>query len=75
MKDNTNSPKYDPNAEMLEIGADGLVRIDGIIAFRIVIRQHKVCIQFCDQDRLRSSCRGTRYVEIPLDALANKLDT
>ena len=68
-----NSPILDPNGEMLAIGNDGLVRVDGIIAFRVVIRQGKLCMQFCDQDRLRSSCRGTRYVEIPLEALAKKL--
>lgn len=69
----TNSPILDPNAEMLAIGNDGLVRVDGIIAFRVVTRQGKPCLQFCDQDRLRSQCRGTRYVEIPLDALSKKL--
>lgn len=68
-----NSPILDPNGEMLSVGNDGLVRIDGIIAFRVVVRQGKPCLQFCDQDRLRSSCRGTRYVEIPLEALAKKL--
>lgn len=69
----SNSPILDPNGEMVDIGNDGLVRVDGIIAFRMVTRQGKPCLQFCDQDRLRSSCRGTRYVEIPLDALSKKL--
>ena len=67
------SPILDPKGEMLLIGDDGLVRVDGIIAFRVVYRRGEPCIQFCDQDRLRSSCRGTRYVEIPLGVLASKI--
>ena len=68
-----NSPILDPSGKTISINLEGMVRVDGIIAFRIVTRKNKVCIQFCDQDRLRSSCRGTRYVEIPLDTLANRL--
>ncbi len=68
-----NSPILDPQGEMISVNKKGMVRVDGIIAFRIVVRNNKVCVQFCDQDRLRSSCRGTRYVEVPLDALAERL--
>ncbi len=69
----SNSPLLDPAGKSISINDKGMVRVDGIIAFRIVIRNNKVCVQFCDQDRLRSSSRGTRYVEIPLDALADRL--
>ncbi len=69
----SNSPLLDPTGKSIEVNDKGMVRVDGIIAFRIVIRNNKVCVQFCDQDRLRSSSRGTRYVEIPLDALADRL--
>ena len=68
-----NSPILDPQGEMISVNKRGMVRVDGIIAFRIVMRNNKVCVQFCDQDRLRSSCRGTRYVEVPLDTLAERL--
>ena len=68
-----NSPVLDPKGQMVEVSPDGLVRVDGIIAFRLVTRQGQPCIQFCDQDRLRSSCRGTRYVEVPLNTLAERL--
>jgi len=68
-----NSPLLDPNGHKVEVGNDGLVRVDGIIAFRVVNRQGEPCIQFCDQDRLRSTCRGTRYVEVPLETLTSKL--
>lgn len=69
-----NTPLLDPNAESIQVGDDGMVRVDGIIAFRVVRRQGMLCAQFCDQDRMRSSCRGTRYVEIPLEVLADKLN-
>ena len=69
----TNSPILDPQGALIDVGDDGLVRVDGIIAFRVVFRRGEACLQFCDQDRLRSSCRGTRYVEIPLEALSEKL--
>ena len=45
----------------------GLVRIDGIIACKKVIRNGVVYLQFKDGDRLRSSCRKCNLVEIALD--------
>jgi hypothetical protein len=52
---------------------DGLVRVDGITVFRKVERDGVMFIQFCDRDRMRAQCRGSKYVEIPLDVLIGKI--
>ena len=52
---------------------DGLVRVDGITVFRKVERDGIIFIQFCDRDRMRAQCRGSKYVEIPLDVLIGKI--
>jgi len=51
-----------------------LVRIDGIACFKRVERAGKIYLQFCDNDRLRASCRGTRLVEVPLESLFQILE-
>lgn len=63
----------DDTGESIQINPDGLVRADGIIAFRKVQRDGIIYVQFCDSDRMRSVCRGSRYVEIPLDTLTKRL--
>jgi hypothetical protein len=46
----------------------GLVRVDGIIVGRRVLKEDgKVALQFKDGDHIRSNCRGTMFVEICLD--------
>ena len=47
----------------------GLVRVDGVAAFRKEVRDGVIYIEFIDHDRMRSQCRGTKFVEIPLDEL------
>jgi hypothetical protein len=54
--------------------ATGICRIDGIPAFRIVaVKGQSVRLQFADDDKMRSHYRGTRYVEITLDVLFQKI--
>ena len=58
--------RVDPNTE--------LVRVDGIILFRRILRDNGVILQFKDSDRLRSRRRGTEYVEIPLESFVGALN-
>jgi hypothetical protein len=53
----------------VKITEDGLMKIDGVPMFRKIVRHGVIYIQFCDKDRMRSNCRGTRLVEIKLDIL------
>jgi hypothetical protein len=47
-----------------------LIRVDGIIVCKLVIREHTVFLEFKDGDRMRSQCRKTQFVEIPLEAFS-----
>ncbi len=66
-------PRAYPNDELIRITATSLVRVDGIGVFRSVVRGGKIFLEFCDNDRLRIKCRGTKFVEVPLDTLLEKL--
>jgi hypothetical protein len=66
--------KNDSTAETLRIDPlTSLVRIDGIILCKRVVRCGVVYLQFKDGDRMRSTCRGTQFVEIPLEAFNQAL--
>jgi len=45
-----------------------LIRVDGIIVCKMIIRDDTVFLEFKDGDRMRSQCRKTQFVEIPLKA-------
>ena len=66
--------RADESKKNIHIAGDGLVKIDGITSFRKISRDGVIYIQFCDHDRMRSKCRGTRFVEVPLDILFKKLE-
>ena len=66
-------PAIDRTGKKITITADGLVKLDGVIIFRTVEREGAFCLQFVDHDRLRVQCRGSRYIEIPLDVLMDKI--
>ena len=53
----------------IKITDDGLMKLDGVPMFRKVVHNNAIYIQCMDKDRMRSSCRGTRLVEIRLDLL------
>jgi hypothetical protein len=55
--------------EIVTVADDGLVRVDGIAAFRKIIKDDGVYIQFYDHDRMRSKCRGSKFIEVRLDKL------
>ncbi len=65
--------RCDLTGKTVEVDERGLVRIDQVPAFRVNTRDGVVYIEFIDRDRMRASCKGSRYVEIPLDVLYNKL--
>jgi hypothetical protein len=66
-------PKMDRTGKLITILPDGLVKLDGVILFRTVERDGKICLQFVDHDRLRVRCRGSRFVEIPIEILLDKV--
>ena len=49
------------------VDRDGLVRLDGVVLGRLT---NNGTLRVKDTDDLRSRCRGTRYVEVSLAALA-----
>lgn len=69
-----NQSKLDRGGSTVSVRPDGLVVIDGIPAFRRIVRPDGIVVlQFCDDDRMRSSFRGTRLVEIPVEVLLSVL--
>lgn len=62
-------PTIDADGKTVKITEDNLVRIDGIGVFRRVQREGVLYLQFIDTDRYRAKCRGSKFVEIPLDIL------
>lgn len=50
-----------------------LIRVDGIIICRRIERDGQIVLQFKDGDRIRSRCRGTCFVEVPLEAYCEAL--
>jgi hypothetical protein len=61
--------KVDEEAKTIKIDpVTDLVRVDGVIVCKRVIRCGRPVLQFKDGDRLRSSCRGTAFIEVPLEA-------
>jgi len=64
----------DTSGKTVKIGDDNLVRIDGIGVFRRVQREGVLYLQFMDTDRYRAKCRGSKFVEIPLHILVEKID-
>lgn len=59
----------DTDGKTVRITEDNLVRIDGIGVFRRVQREGVLYLQFMDTDRYRAKCRGSKFVEIPLQIL------
>jgi hypothetical protein len=66
--------KTDTRAETVKVDPDtSLMRVDGIIICKVVEKCGEIYLQFKDGDRMRSRCRGTAFVEVPLEALAGVL--
>lgn len=65
--------KQDKNGDTINISEDCLVRVDGIPICKRVVRGDGVYLQFADRDKVRNEIRGTRYVEVRLDAWINKV--
>lgn len=63
----------DKTGEKIKISDEDVFRLDGLTIFRKVVRDGVIYLQFKDHDKMRSKCRGTYYMEIPLDILVEKL--
>lgn len=78
---NSSNKKFAENGQIVVVAVDGdidirdtgLVRLDGVILFRKVIRDGILHLQFVDNDRMRIQCRGARHLEIPLNTLLAKI--
>jgi hypothetical protein len=70
-----NKVKVDQNGVCIYINnISGLVRIDGVPVFKIKAAQTgEIVLQFSDLDKYRSIARGTRYIEVPLEMLIDKI--
>lgn len=69
-----NSPAIlDPVAATVTVDGEGLVRVDGAVVFRRVVRAGELWLQFYDRDRMRSDARGSRLIEVAFDALMARL--
>lgn len=68
------SSAIDPDGTKVKILPDGLVKLDGVILFRAVMHDGKMHLQFIDHDRMRVRCRGSKFVEIPLDILIKRVE-
>lgn len=66
--------KIDPDGSLITVDIDGLARLDGVPMFRLVEREHVIYFQFMDRDRMRAQCRGTKFVEVPLNVIVAKLN-
>jgi len=64
----------DSSGESIKINGDGLVKVDGIGVFRLIVREKTLFVQFCDHDRMRIQCRTTKFVEVPLEVLVAKIN-
>lgn len=67
-------PSIDLDGKTVKIGDDDLVRVDGIGVFRRIQREGVLYLQFMDTDRYRAKCRGSKFVEIPLQILVEKIN-
>lgn len=50
----------------LTIGQNDLLRIDGIPIAKLIALDGVLLLEFKDGDRLRSECRGSCFISIPL---------
>jgi len=67
-------PVLDRVGECVSIDpASGLVRIDGFPVFKVVVRSDGIFVQFADNDRMRSNYRGTRFIEVPLECIVDRI--
>jgi epoxyqueuosine reductase QueG len=67
--------KVDSCGECIKIDPiTGMVRIDGYATFKVRTSiTGEIYLQFADDNKFRSSGRGTRFVEVKLDTLIDKI--
>jgi len=64
-----------PERRAISVDEKDFVRVDGVkIGKRVKGPDGKLKLQVCDKDRRRSAQRGTRFVEITPDDLAEVLE-
>lgn len=52
---------------------NSLIKIDGYGTFKLFKIDGVATIQFCDHDRYRANCRGSRLMEMPLQDFIDRL--
>lgn len=61
--------KLDTSGSTICVNTKGLVRVDDIVVFAVVVRDSALWLRFCDRNRQRARIRGSRCVEVPLDVV------
>lgn len=64
----------DENAELITFDEDGITRLDGFPVWRLVINCSGGYLEFCDRRPEHIARRGTRFVEVSLDALMRRVE-
>lgn len=66
--------KVDRDADCIAIDDKDIVRVDGLPAFRLVMKDGEPFVQFCDRRPEHIARRGgTRFLDVGFDALMAKL--
>lgn len=73
MNDNPCCPKVDMTGASVQVAQDGLLKVDQVAVFRLVARQDGVYVQVKDDHRQRCNCRGTAFIEIPVQVFIEQL--
>jgi hypothetical protein len=67
--------KVDSCGECIRIdNITGMVRVDGVPVFKIRTSDNgEIYLQFADLNKIRSDGRGTRFIEVPIEVLIEKI--
>jgi hypothetical protein len=52
---------------------DGLIRVDGVAIFGLIVREGVLYLQIYDRNRERAICRGSRYIEMEFDLFVKQV--
>ena len=63
-----------PPDPIIKICPDGIVRVDGAAVFKRVELDGVIYLEFVDRDRMRSKCRGSKFIKIALTELVKQME-
>jgi hypothetical protein len=65
--------KIDKTGSTIQVTQDGLFKVDQVPVFRLVARPDGVYVQVRDEFRMRCQCRGSAFIEVPVDVFIQQL--